>query len=66
MQTTVKADTLAVKDGLYVCPTCRQKTNQAADEATNAENLRLWCRNCKTTHIVNIVSGQCFVISRYR
>lgn len=66
MQTDNKSVRLSVKDGMYVCPVCRQKTNQAADPSTNAQNLRLWCRHCKTVHIVNIVFGQCSIVSRYR
>lgn len=55
---------ISVKDNLYVCPNCKQKTSQAARNDTEAKNLSLWCRHCKATHIVNIVHGQCFVISR--
>ena len=58
--------TLAVKDGLYICPVCKEKTQQAFDPATNATNLRLWCKKCKSVHYVNIVFGQCSVVSRYR
>lgn len=57
---------LNVKDGLYVCPVCRQKTNQAYDEKTTATYLRLWCRRCKSTHYVNIEHGQGFVVCRCR
>lgn len=55
---------VAVKNNLYVCPNCKQKTNQAARIDTNATNLALWCRNCKVTHIVNITRGQCELIRR--
>lgn len=61
-----KCDRLAIKDGLIVCPVCRQKTNQAVRPETSAENLPLWCRHCKAVHIVHIDSGQCYVISRCR
>ena len=61
-----KAVILSVKDGLYVCPNCRQKTQQAADESTVARNLRLWCRHCKSGMIVNIDFGQCAMVRRYR
>lgn len=57
---------LDVKDGLYVCPVCRQKTQQAYDPKSNATYLRLWCRNCKSVHYVNIAFGQCSVVSRCR
>lgn len=59
-------DKLVVKDGLYVCPNCKQKTHQAARKDTEAKNLLLWCRNCKAKFLVNIENGQCFVISRCR
>lgn len=66
MQSLKSPVTLAVKDGLYVCPVCKEKTHQAYDEATNATNLRLWCKKCKSVHYVNIVFGRAAVISRYR
>lgn len=66
MQNGKKAVRLDVKDGLYVCPVCRSKTQQAFDPSTNASNLRLWCKQCKSVHYVDIVSGQCSVVSRYR
>lgn len=64
MSSGAKSDILTIKDGLYVCPACKRKTNQAADVATNAENLRLWCRHCKAVYVVNIVRGQCSIVSR--
>ena len=66
MQNVNRPVTLTVRDGLYVCPVCKEKTQQAFDPATNATNLRLWCKKCKSTHYVNIVFGQCSVVSRYR
>lgn len=63
---TGKHDKLATKDGLIVCPNCKNKTNQAVREDTTATNLQLWCRTCKAVHLVNIDRGQCFVISRCR
>ena len=66
MQTKTKRVTLVVKDGLYVCPNCRQKTYQAARDDTEAENLQLWCRNCKAVYLVNIEHGQCVVLRRCR
>ncbi len=66
MQTAPTCDTLSVKDGLYVCPNCRQKTNQAARPDTEARHLLLWCRHCKAEFLVNIVSGQCSIVSRCR
>lgn len=66
MQKVSMRGTLSVKDGLYVCPNCRQKTNQAARPDTTATNLLLWCRHCKAEYLVNIVSGQCSIVSRCR
>ena len=61
-----KSVKLIVKDGLIVCPNCKQKTNQAVRPDTEATNLTLWCRSCKAVHLVNIEHGQCYVISRCR
>ena len=61
-----KSVKLIVKDGLIVCPNCKQKTNQAVRTDTKATNLTLWGRNCKAVHLVNIEHGQCYVISRCR
>jgi len=66
LQMNNQSGKLTIKDGMYVCPVCRQKTNQAASSDTQAMNLRLWCRHCKTVHIVNIISGQCSIVSRCR
>lgn len=66
MQSEKRAVMLDVKDGLYVCPVCRAKTQQAFDTSTTATNLRLWCKQCKSVHYVNIASGQCSVVSRCR
>lgn len=61
-----KGDRIAIKDGYAVCPVCRRKTNQAIRPDTVADNLQLWCRNCKAVHLVKIASGQCYMISRCR
>ena len=66
MKNTKQAVMLDVKDGLYVCPVCREKTSQGYDPSTNATYLRLWCKKCKSVHYVNIVFGQCSVVSRCR
>lgn len=64
MSNVRSGDKLAVKNGRYVCPVCGSTTQQTADLDTQAENLRLWCRKCKTKFITNIVDGQCSVVSR--
>ena len=63
---TQNGDKLSIKDGYIVCPTCRQKTNQAIRPETTANNLQLWCRNCKAIHLVKIDRGQCYMLSRCR
>lgn len=66
MQNSEKACKLVVRNGRYVCPNCKQTTNQKASEDTNAQRLILWCRNCKAEFVVNIERGQCSVVSRCR
>lgn len=66
MSNAAKADKIGVKDGRYVCPACKHRTTQAYHEATSAQNLLLWCKQCKAVHVVNIELGQCYVVSRYR
>ena len=66
MRTANESAKMIVKDGYSVCPVCRQITNQAVRPETKATSLQLWCRHCKAVHLVNIDSGQCFVISRCR
>lgn len=66
LQTLKKGDKLAIKDGLIVCPVCRQKTNQTIFPETTADFFPLWCRRCKSVHLVKIASGQCYMISRCR
>ena len=66
MQTDVRCGKLIIKNGRYVCPNCKQITNQKASKATNADKLILWCRSCKAEFIVNIDHGQCSVVSRCR
>lgn len=66
LQTMMKSGKLIVRNGRYVCPNCKQTTNQKADDETNASNLILWCRSCKAEYRVNIQRGQCFVLSRCR
>ncbi|HWS43311.1 MAG TPA: cysteine-rich KTR domain-containing protein [Pseudoflavonifractor sp.] len=64
LQSTVECDKLRIRKGFIVCPVCKQPTNQAVRPDTSAQNLQLWCRNCKAVHVVNIDLGQCYVISR--
>lgn len=66
MQTVREDGKLIIKNGRYVCPNCKQLTNQQASPCTNAENLILWCRSCKAEFVVNIDHGQCSIVSRCR
>lgn len=59
LQETVQCGKISIKDGYVVCPTCRRKTSQAVRPDTVATHLQLWCRHCKTVHIVDIACGQC-------
>ena len=52
---------LLVKDGYLVCPTCkRNKRLLKISPQTEASGLVVFCRDCKTEHVVNIEQGQCF------
>ena len=66
MQSNMRCGKLVIRNGRYVCPNCKQTTNQKADPETEARGLILWCRSCKAEYIVNIERGQCFVVSRCR
>ena len=66
MQSAVKPAKLIIRNGRYVCPNCKQTTNQKASPDTNADLLILWCRNCKAEFVVNIDHGQCSIVSRCR
>lgn len=52
---------LTVKDGYLVCPTCRRNRRlMKIKPDTVAHKLVIYCRDCKTEHIVDIDRGQCF------
>lgn len=52
---------LTVSNGWLVCPTCRRNRRliQILPD-TMASRLVVYCRDCKTEHIVDIEKGQCF------
>lgn len=57
---------LTVKDGYLICPTCQQNRRlQRINPETTAHNLQVYCRSCKTEHIIDIQKGQCY-LSRSR
>ena len=52
---------LTVRDGYLVCPTCRRNRRiMKINPDTVAHKLVIYCRDCKTEHIVDIDQGQCF------
>ena len=50
---------LTVRDGYLVCPTCRRNRRliQVRPD-TSATHLVVFCRDCKTEHIMDIDRGQ--------
>lgn len=59
MQTKTKHDTLVVKDGWVTCPVCKRNRRllRIADD-TEATGLPVFCKDCKTEHILDIARGQ--------
>ncbi len=51
---------MVVKDGWISCPVCHRNRHllRITDE-TVAENLPVYCRDCKQTIVLNIARGQC-------
>lgn len=59
MQTAKKSDTLSVKDGWLACPICRKnKRLLHVLPETEADNLELYCRDCKSRLRVRIAKGR--------
>ena len=53
---------LVIKDERIVCPNCRRRTSQSVRMDTEAKNLPLWCKGCKTVHIIDIAGGVCTLV----
>lgn len=52
---------LAVQDGWLVCPICnRNRRVKRITQDERAENLLLFCRDCKSEFRVDIAEGECF------
>ena len=50
---------LIVRDGWLICPGCHKRVLRV-EPNTAAQNLIVYCRNCKRTVTVDIDRGQCF------
>ena len=50
---------LIVRDGWLICPCCHKRVLRV-EPNTAAQNLIVYCRNCKRTVTVDIDRGQCF------
>ena len=49
---------LVVKDGWISCPACRNKRLLRIEEETEAHDLPVYCRDCKTEIILDITRGR--------
>lgn len=49
---------LVVKDGWITCPVCRNKRLLRIEEETEAHDLPVYCRDCKTEIILDITRGR--------
>ena len=59
MQNAEKRDTLPVDQGWISCPICRRNRRLLRVEPdTEARNLRVWCRSCKSEVVLDIERGQ--------
>lgn len=59
MRSTCEYGKLITKDGWLLCPSCRKRLLRVGQN-TAAQNLIVYCRNCKRTLTVDIDRGQCF------
>lgn len=50
---------LITRDGWLICPGCHKRLLRV-EPNTAAQNLIVYCRNCKRTVTVDIDRGQCF------
>lgn len=62
LQTGQKCDKmLPVQGGWLVCPTCRRNRHLLRIRPeTEARALQVYCRVCRTEHLIDITRGQCF------
>lgn len=53
---------MTVENGFVACPICRRNRRMfKITSRTRATDLLVYCRVCKTQHIVNIEQGQCYL-----
>ena len=48
------------RNGWLICPICRRRKLLRVYRETNGRNIPLYCKNCKTEFVVDIVKGQSF------
>ena len=59
LQSEPQCDKLIVKNGWVTCPNCKRNHRLLRVEPeTEARNLPIFCRDCKSTVILNIDRGQ--------
>lgn len=59
MQNPGKHGTLTVKDGWVVCPVCKRNHHLLRiSSETEATDLPVYCRTCRSEMILNIERGQ--------
>lgn len=58
MQPNQSSCKLVVKDGWITCPVCRNKRLLRIEEETEAHDLPVYCRDCKTEIILDITRGR--------
>jgi len=59
LQTEIQCGKLAVENGWVVCPVCKRNHRLIrVKPETEAKELPVYCRDCKTEIILNIERGQ--------
>ena len=58
MQKQTETGKLVVKDGWITRPVCRNKRLLRIEEETEAHDLPVYCRDCKTEIILDITRGR--------
>lgn len=60
MQEQRNCGKLIVKDGWVTCPVCRRNIHLVKIRPdTEARNLQIYCRVCRSEIVLNIEKGQC-------